>query len=231
MALNASTIKSNSKTSSFVKQEPLEEAAYPARLVQVIDLGMHPVGKWNEATRKFDLDETKAPVQNIYLTYELVTEFLKDKDGVEMEDKPRWASEQIPLYALKNDKATSSKRINAIDPKGVHNGDLVGMLGSGCTLVLKVTDKGYNKIGSVTPLMKGMVIPELKNPPLSLDLDAPNLDVYNGLPDFLKDKILSSVGFERTALGKLLDVPSAKEEVPEEPDVTDGEYDEELPWG
>ena len=82
MAINASTIKSTSK--SFTpKQEALPEDAYPARLVQVIDLGLHPVSKWNEATQSFEVAEDKAPVNNVYMTYELVSEFVKDEKGEE----------------------------------------------------------------------------------------------------------------------------------------------------
>lgn len=226
MALNASKIKTKSAANT-VKQEALPEDAYPARLVQVIDLGMHPVSKWNEGTQSFEVDETRAPVRNIYMTYELVGEFMKDKDGNDVEDKPRWVSEQIPLYALTNDKATSTKRIKAIDPKDVYKGDLAGMVGSGCTVVLKVNKKGYNKIGSIAPLLKGMVIAELKNDPLVFDLDEADKEVFDSLPQFLQDKIVSSVGFERTSLAK--DVGAATP-IPEEPDMTDEDDSEELPW-
>lgn len=232
MAINAANIKSTSKANT-IKQAALDEDAYPARLVQVIDLGLHPVSKWNEATSSFEIDESKAPVNNVYMTYELVSEFMKDAEGNDQEDRPRWVSEQIPLYPLKNDKATSSKRIKAIDPKDVYKGDLAKMVGSGCTVVLKVNKKGYNKIGSVAPLLKGMVIPELKNDPVVLDLDNPDVEVFESLPEFLKDKITSSISFEKTALGKTLGKGGNKEEpVVDQEDIPEVvEDDDDAPWG
>ena len=231
MAINASTIKSTSK-SSTPKQEALPEDAYPARLVQVIDLGLHPVSKWNEATQTFEVAEDKAPVNNVYMTYELVSEFVKDEKG-EDTDRPRWVSEQIPLYPFTNDKATSTKRIKAIDPKNVAKGDLAAMVSYGCTVVLKVNKKGYNKIGSVAPLLKGMVIPELKNDAVVLDLDNPNVDVYEGLPEFLKEKITTSVNFNRTALGKILNKDAAAAAKLAEVEEVEDDFvdDDDAPWG
>ena len=85
----------------FVEQELLEPGTYPVRVVQIIDLGVQP-------QRPFK-GEQKPPVHQIQLTYEFVDEFLKDEDGNELEDKPRWLSESFPLYNLSSDRAKSHR--------------------------------------------------------------------------------------------------------------------------
>lgn len=79
MGLNA---KKAAGGSDRVAQEVLEPGVYPARLVQLIDLGVQP-------QRPFQ-GKDKPPAQEIMITYEFTDEFLKDEDGNEIEDKPRW---------------------------------------------------------------------------------------------------------------------------------------------
>ena len=106
MALNAKTASSG----GGMNIEPLEPGTYPARLVQVVDLGV-------QAQRPYQGKE-KDPVQEILLTYEFVDEFLKDEDGNEETDKPRWLSESMPLFNLSSERAKSTLRYNALDPCG-----------------------------------------------------------------------------------------------------------------
>ena len=82
------TLKANEVPSNGTRQEPIEPGSYPARLVQVIDLGLQP---------QEYLGEEKAPKIEITTTYELSDEFMKDEEGNDIEDKPRWVSETFPL--------------------------------------------------------------------------------------------------------------------------------------
>lgn len=196
MSLNASHVKS---PVSGVKQEPLAPGSYPARLVQVIDLGRQ--------LNKFDPE--KEARQEIMLTYELPTEFTKDKDGNEQPDKPRWVSEQMALCSIAADLAKSTKRIKAIDPANQFKGDLIAMLGLPCivTMVInpsKKDDKVYNNVSLVAPPMKGFEIPPLKNTPSFFSLENPDLETFDKLPKWIQDLIKNNVDFTGSKLDLLL---------------------------
>jgi hypothetical protein len=65
--------------------------------------------------------------------------------------------------------------------------------------------------------MKGMVVAELVNDPQMFDFDEPNMEVFNGLPDFLKDKIKGATNFAGSGLAQALGVtPEVTEEPAEE---------------
>lgn len=58
-------------------------------------------GRWSG----YEVDTDRPPVGYIMLTYELCTEFMKDEQGNDIEDKPRWLSESIPLLPLDSELA------------------------------------------------------------------------------------------------------------------------------
>ncbi len=216
MGLNANKAGAEKQ---FVKQDNLEPATYPARLVQLIDLGL-------QAQREFK-GQTKPPVQEIMLTYELVDTFMKDEAGKDIEDKPRWVNETLPFYGLFADKARSTQRYNAFDPNGVYDGDFSKAIGQPINVTVvnnKVGDKVYDNIGAVNPMRakEAEKCPKLVNAPVVFDLDAPDVAVFNKLPKFVKEKIVGNLNYQGSALQKLLGekpTPSpatetAKEEAP-----------------
>lgn len=224
MGLNANKVKHevNNKRAA-----PVEAGNYIARLVQVVDFGL-------QTQRPFKGEE-KAPAYEIMLTYELCTEFMKDDDGEDMEDKPRWISETMPIYSLKADRAKSTKRILALDPKLVHEGNLAEMVGLPCTVTVvqnvnkKDPSKVYVDVGNVTPPMKGIPVPELKNPTKIFDLDEPDLEIFNSLPEWVREKLMGNLEFDGSALQALLAEdkgaqPKPSEEEPEEDEDEDNPY-------
>lgn len=226
MALNASKVKSQSAPKNFT---PLEAGNYLARLVQVIDLGM-------QKQRPYQGQE-KPPAHEVMLTYELGTEFVKDENGNDQEDKPRWISESIPLRSLEQDLAKSTKRIKALDPKMECAGDLAAMVGLPCTVTVvtnpdkKDPTKIYTNVGNVTPPMKGIPVPELVNPPKVLDLDVPDMEVFESLPEWVQDKIKNNLEYAGSALQAAIEggVPAEKNsQEPEE--VPFDEEDEDSPY-
>lgn len=196
MAINASTAPSG----GGVKQAPIAIGSHVARLVQVIDLGMQPQSWGNQV---------KEPARKINLTYELGYEFMKDTDGNEDKEKPRWIGEDFVLHNLSADLAKSTKRCNALDPEGKYKGDFAKMLGEACTITV-VHNKGnngniYANISLVSPVVKGMAVPALKNQPKVFDLDNPDLEVFKSLPSFIQNKILGGVNYPGSKLAHLLD--------------------------
>lgn len=205
--------------------EKLESGTYPARLVQVIDLGLQ--------NQEFK-GEVKAPRREIALTYEFLDEFIKDEDGNEQEDKPRWLTEMMPLYNLNSEKAKSTQRYKALDPDEVHEGDFSALIGTPVSVTIvqnpgtgKHKGKVFENIDSVAPMRRKDAerAPELVNEATFFDFDDPDLEVFLSLPKFLKDRIQNNLEFAGSRLSKLLgnaeNPPSAQEESDE--DHTDSE--------
>lgn len=229
MGLNAA--KKKIPEGNHKKAAAVEAGNYLGRLVQIVDLGL-------QTQRPFK-GEPRPPAQEVMLTYELGTEFMLDEKGNPQEDKPRWLSETIPFYNLGAVNATSTKRINVLDPDGIHEGDLSAMTSLPCTVTVvtniqKATkegeeDKIYTDVGNITPPMKGFEVPELKNDPRVFDLEEPDMEVYKLLPQWVQQKLKGNLEFQGSPLQKALGgaqapAPEKEEPVEEKKDDTDNPY-------
>jgi len=196
MALNASKVAGGAGP----KAPALEPENYMARLVQVIDLGV-------QEQRPYQGKE-KPPAREIMLTYELGTEFMPDEEGNDDPTKPRWVSERMPLYNLKADKARSTKRYFALDPKNEHGGDFSALLGTACLVAIVNNEKDgrvYNNVGGVTQPLKGVPVPELVNDAKFFDTDEPDLEVFESLPEWIQELIKGSLEYPGSALQAALE--------------------------
>ena len=224
--------KAPSSGAKRVEQPLIEVGGCPARVVQIIDLGLQP--------QSFQGEE-KAPCRELSITYELVDEFCVDEKGVIQEDKPRWLSERLPLKNLKAEKAKSTLRYNAIDPTGKFDGDFAELIGQPCVVNVvhnpgkgKNAGKVYNNVGSVSSVRPKDAdkIPALVNEPTVFLLDEPDVEVFNSLPEFLRDIIKSNLEFNGSALQRALEgkaeISSAKEKPQEEPE--DDSSDDDDNW-
>lgn len=192
------------------KQAPLESGTYPVRLVQVIDLGLQkqrPFLGNGEA-------EEKDPQYELNLTYEFLDEFIVDEDGNEDTDKPRWLSEQIPVYSLDSERAKSTQRYYALDPEKDSGGDWTGLVGNPAMINIvqnegkgKSKGKVYNNIKGLTTMRakEASKAPDLKNDPKVFDLETPDLTIFKSLPDWLQDKIKENLEYEGSPLQRLLE--------------------------
>lgn len=201
MGINANTSKNAGSSGSI---DPIEPGGYPGRLVAVVDIGLRPQSYQGEE---------KEPAYQIVTIYELADEFLKDEDGEDIPDKPRWLSETFSLYSLSSDKAKSTKRYNVLDPTGEHGGDWSKLIGAPVMVtVVQAEGKGKNvgkvfsNIGGTAPLRAKELarLPELVNEGLVFDLDSPDLEVFNKLPEWLQKKIKENLEFPGSRLEKLL---------------------------
>ena len=135
--------------SNFVRPDPLEPGSYPGRLVRVYDLGLQPQRPYQ--------GQDKPPAHEIHVTYEFSDEFMKDEDGNDIEDKPRWLSETFVLNPLSSDLAKSTKRYNAIDPDHDHDGDWSQVLSYPIMINVVVNqkdDKFYENVQSTSTMRK-----------------------------------------------------------------------------
>ncbi len=194
MSFNASTAAGGSP-----RTPPLENGIYPARLVQLVNLGIQP--------RSYK-GEDKDPMQEIMLTYELSEEFLIDEDGEPDAAKPRWVSENFPLYNLGAEKATSTVRYKVMDPLGKVDGDFSKLMGVGVILSIvqnpskKDPTKIYPKISGVLSMKEkdraGQ--PEMVNEPRIFDCMEPNMANWELLPDWVQTKIQQHLEFAGSVL-------------------------------
>lgn len=194
MPLNAGNIPAPQRANR-VPQEEIGIGNYMSRLVQIIDTGIQYKDVWDPATNSYKKDTSSPPVQHIYTTYELLTEYMKDENGVELEDKPRWISEEWPLYSLEQDLATTTKRYNGIDPQHVHGGDWTQLGAAPCQVAVVHKKSGKAKIGGVAAAIKGIPYPELKNEPKVYTIDMGENEIFGSLPPFLQERIKSALNW------------------------------------
>jgi hypothetical protein len=234
MALKANEVSTGS---NFKKPDPLEPGAYPARVVQVISLGLQKQQPY--------AGEEKPPKHELYVTYEILDEFLLDEDGEEIKDKPRWISERFGLHNLDSDMAKSTKRYFALDPENEYGGDWEKIPGSPCivNIINNKAEKGkhkgkvFDKVGSVSAMRakEANKAKELVNPPKIFDIDAPDMEVFYSLPDWLQ-KIMTeeNLEFEGSALDNAIKAykkADKKDEPKDEPEVdNDDEDDDGEDW-
>lgn len=223
---------------NYVAQPNIEPGTYPARLVQVLDLGMQP-------QRPFQGQE-KAPARELMLTYELVDCFMVDENGDDIEEKPRWVSESFPFHSLASDKAKSTKRYLSFDPQLEHEGDFSQLIGAAINVTIvnnAVGDKVYDNIASTSPMRPKDVAkcPELKNPTKMFDLEEPDMEVFNLLPEWLREKIKGNLQYEGSSLQKLVEAGGEKKPTAtkvtrtnpakaEKAAKADEEQDDDLPY-
>lgn len=209
MSLNANNAP---MASNRPKQPLIEVGSYPGRVVQVIDLGLQ--------AQSFQ-GEDKPPCQEVMVGYELVDEFCKDEEGNDLPDKPRWLSERFTLKNLKIDKAKSTIRYNAIDPTGVAKGDFTKIVNFPCIINVIVengrganANKEFNRVGSVAAMRAkdAEKLPPLANDPVVFTLDKPDMDMFNGFPEWVQNVIKDNLNFR----GSPLDVALGGEPVDDE---------------
>lgn len=191
----------------------MEAGTYPSRIVIIADMGLQP--------QQFK-GEQKEPKRELSVTYEHVDEFLQDDDGNDLKDKPRWNSERFAFSNLDNDKAKSTKRYLALDPKVVHGGEWKHFLGMPVSVSLakeEKPDRDYNKVMAVSLMRpkEADALPELVNEALYFDMDEPDITVFWKLPAFMRKRIQESLRFKGSELEQLIkDNPEPKKEVKEE---------------
>ena len=200
MGLNAKTAKGNGG-GNRVKQPNIEPGSYPARVVSVIDLGVQPQTAYK--------GEAKPPAQMIRVTYELTDVFMLDEKGNEVEDKPRWISEDFKLYNLKADLAVSTKRYKTIDPDNEKDGDWSQVLGNGVMVgIVNNESKGnvYDNVSGTSVMRKKDLdkLEALKNEPYFFDLTDPDPEVWKRIPQWLQEKIQANINYEGSKLQELV---------------------------
>ena len=234
MSLNAKKVES---AGGGFKQPALEAGTYPARLVQVIDLGV-------QKQRPYQGQE-KDPIQEIYTTYELLDEFMVDEEGNVDETKPRWISERLPFHNLEVDRAKSTLRYLGIDPKVKHDGDWEKLINTPVMITIsakagtgKHEGKTFNNIMSVAPMRvkEAENAEPLKNDSKFFVVKAPDVDVFMALPEWLQKIIKENEEYKGSVLNRKLadykkdDSDDRDEGEEQEDNQTDDDDDGDEAW-
>lgn len=211
MALNDKQLPKGNGGGDRVEQPNIDPGTYPARVVQIIDLGL-------QAQRPY-MGQEKKPANEIMITYELTDLFMIDEEGKDVEDKPRWISETLPWFGLYADKAKSTQRYNAFDPKGEYEGDFAKCIGTPVNVVIVNNEskgKTYDNVASVSAMRAkdAEKTPELVNKSKVLDLANPDVDVFNSLPKWIQDKIKDNLEFKGSKLAAALNGEAPAKETP-----------------
>lgn len=228
MGLNANKVGGGKpEKKQFAKQPSLDPGVYPARLVRVIDLGLQP--------QRAYMKEEKAPCQEVMFTYELVDVFMLDENGEEILDKPRWISETLPFYGLYADRAKSTQRIKAFDPDDVYQGEVGKMVDTPVNVTIvqnenkKDPERPYENIANVATMRArdAAKCPALVNPAKVFDLDDPDLEYLESMPEWLREKIKGNLNYKGSKLEALIEGGAGVRERAPEGNGKDGVSDEQ----
>jgi len=214
MSLNSNNLPSN----RGMEIVPMEVGTYPARTVAVVDLGLQPQAPW--------AGKDRPPAHKVAFTYEFVDEFLKDEDGNDIKDKPRWLTEMMPIYNLSSEKAKSTIRYKTFDPENKHKGDFSKIINTPVMVTIvhnpnnKKPGSVWENVGEVTAMRAKDVekCPPLVNPVMVFDMDEPDVAVFTMLPQFIQKIIVGGLEFSGSKLEAALTavnynpVAEAKEE-------------------
>ena len=158
------------------------EGSYPARIAQMLDLGKQE-------------DEYKGETSvrdKLWITFELPTETIT----IDGKEKPRWLSREFTKSF--NERSLLTKVLNAaFDADEIPNvQSFKEFLGREMLIEVGTTSGGKDKWIGAMKLPKGMSVAPLQNKGVYFDMDCPDMELLNSLPDFLQDKITSSESYK-----------------------------------
>lgn len=190
MALNFAETKKAKKDFGRV-----EDGAYPARVVSIIDFGMQYATDYKTGeVKKYD-DGNDVIQHKVWINFEFPTETIE----VDGENKPRWYGKEFTVS--NHEKSALFSLLKAIDPKGENTNkgrNVKGMLGLPAMVTIGSTSSGKAKIVSVSGVPKGMQVDSLQNPEQFFDLDSDDVEAFEKLPDWMQKRITEGVDFDST---------------------------------
>jgi hypothetical protein len=182
-------IKATNKGGS--NYEPIAAGTYAARCYQMIHIG----------TAEENILGQVKKLNKVRITWELPTEtkVFKEENG----EQPHVISKEFTLSM--NEKATLRKflegwRGKSFTEKEAESFDITVLLGKPCMLSIihKQAKNGntYAEISSVSSVPKGMNVPEQFNESKELNYDKFDWELFETLPDFIKDKMKQTDEFK-----------------------------------
>lgn len=184
MAINA--------TNSSTPRELIPAGNYIARCYQMLHIG----------TNLETIDGKTQLMNKVRIGWELPTE-MKVFDEAKGE-QPLVISQEYTLSM--NEKANLRKMLSSWRGKDfteeqAKSFDITNLIGVPCMLNIihkpsKTGDKTYQNIGSVSPMPKGVPCPAQINPKQILQYDDFDTRLFDSLPDFIKNRVITSVEYK-----------------------------------
>lgn len=200
--------------------ELVPEGQYTARCFKVIDLGTQEV-EWQ--------GESKLQPK-VMITWEILDD-PKMKDG-----RPFAVTKQYT--ASLNENSHLYKDLVAWRGKAFTKDELLGfdiskLLGAYCTIQVVHTESGGRTYANINAIMGTKDRPKGINPEVMFDIAEPNMEIFESLSDYLKDKIRASQEWQAKEMMENQDGPVSKEiqlgdidqTFPEAEEVKDEEID------
>jgi hypothetical protein len=171
--------------------KPLEPGTYIARCYSMVHIG----------TNTEEILGKEKTLNKVRISWELPTELevFKEENG----QQPRVISEEYTLSM--HEKSTLRPMLEAWRGKAFTEAearafDVSNLLGVPCMLTIthktsKSSGKVFAKVAGASKLMKGVECPAQINETFLLDYDNFDMEKANSLPDFIQEKIFSSVEF------------------------------------
>lgn len=182
--------------------------AHVARCFRIIDLGTHE--------RKYQ-NESKGFQRKVWINWELPNETV-EVDGKQL---PAAIGKEFGLSLHEKSalyKFLVSWRGRAFTAEELKGFDLTKLLGAPCLLnVVHETkeQKTYANLASVSPVPKGMQVPAQVNPSFAYSIDDDGYgEKFNGLPQWIKEKITTSNEYLNSLRGTEVAPPAEDDPVP-----------------
>lgn len=205
MALNFAETKKPKKDFGRV-----EDGAYSARIVQIIDFGLQYETDYKTNEIKTYEDGNPVIKHKVWINFEFPEETIE----IDGEEKPRWYGKEYTVSS--HEKSALYALLKSVDPKGEATDkgrNVKGLLGLPAMVTIGSTSSGKAKISGVSAVPKGLQVGALVNEEFFLDLDSEDVDSFNNLPGWMKERIKLGIGFSDTTMSKVLggqpDTPKA----------------------
>lgn len=175
----------------FPPRDPIPQGTHIARCYQIIQIGT--------VTSSYEGKETQR--ERVRIGFELPNILREFKEGEG--EKPMVISEEYTLSLSDNSNLgpllvswRGGKKFTKEEEEGFDIENLLGVPAI-LSIVHETKDgKTYANIGSITATMKGMDIPKQVNPSRILSYDSWNEELFESLPKFIKDKIISTPEYQ-----------------------------------
>jgi len=178
-------------TNTQIQRELIPAGNYIARCYQMIEIG----------TVKETILGKEKIVPKVRIGWELPTELkvFKDENG----EQPCVISKEYTLSMAEKANlriALKSWRGKDFTEDEAKSFDITKLLGVPCmiNIIHKPSKDGlkvYEEISGITPLPKGIDCPAQVNKTLLLSYDNFDIDTFNKLPDFIRNKMISSLEY------------------------------------
>lgn len=215
---------------NFKKKELIPAGSYIARCYSMVVIGTH----------EEEFKGEKKMIKKIRITWELPNEVrvFKEENG----EQPFSISKEYTLSL--SEKANLTGIIQSWIGRNLKSDekqlDITLLLGKPCmiSIIHKISKAGneYATVTNVNQMPKGMVCPPLHNPIVEFSVDRFDKEIFESLPNFIQEKIQTSVEYLRLSIDLPRNEKVQYENVSDDKtssdiiDPVDDDNDDDLPF-